>query len=115
MSSWKTVKSAGDMKLDGVAVDAEFRDKTLSAVTLTDTKGQAVRFVLENYAVKAMVPAPAEKKAVHVVTGAVPVLGTPVREECEDKFSADMRKHELESAGVIENAAIAVEEIEIPF
>ena len=113
--NWVSVKNTKEIVLAGISVDAEWRDKTLAAVTLTDVNGSAVRLVLENYAVRALVPAPAEKKQVHVVTGAVPTLGAPIREEFEDAYAATVRKHELEAAGVIDNAEVKVEEVEIPF
>ena len=113
--NWMTVKNTKEIALEGIAIEAEWRDRTLAALTLTDAKGGAIRLVLENYAVKALVPAPAEKKQVHVVTGAVPTLGTPIREEFDDAYAATARKYDLEGAGVIENAAVKVEEIEIPF
>lgn len=110
-----SIKRTDDMKLEGVKIDAEWRDKQLARVTLTDANGKIVHFALENYCVKAYVQAPAEKKKVHVVTGNVPTLGTAIREEYEQDYEAQSRKQELEYANVIENAAVAVEEIEIPF
>lgn len=111
----KTIKNASDMKLDGVTFECEFRDKTLAAVTCTDKSGNLVRFVLENYAVRALVLAPAEKKTVHVVTGTVKVLGSKVREEFEEPYQASDRRAELESADVLDEVAVTVEEVEIPF
>src|SRR3990167_5907649 len=110
-----SIKRTDDLKLEGIKIDAEWRDKELAALTLTDAKGNIVRIATENYTVRAYVTAPVEKKMVYVVTGIVPTLGTPIREEHENDFEAQNRKRELEHAGVIENAATAVEEIEIPF
>lgn len=110
-----SIKRTDDMKLEGVQIEAEWRDKQLARVTLTDANGKIVHFALENYCVRAYVQAPPEKKQAHVVTGAVPTLGTPIREEFDDAYAATVRKHELESAGVIENASVVIEEIEIPF
>ena len=117
-----SIKRTDDLKLEGIKIDAEWRDKALAALTLTDAKGNIVRIATENYTVRAYVTAPVEKKMVYVVkkmvyvvTGIVPTLGTPIREEHENDFEAQNRKRELEHAGVIENAATAVEEIEIPF
>ncbi len=62
-----------------------------------------------------MVPAIPEKKSVHVVKGQVPTLGAPIREEFESAYEATTRRSELESAGVIENAAIGIEDVDIPF
>ena len=110
-----SIKRTADMQLKGVTIDAEWRDKQLARVTLTDADGKRVHFALENYCVRAYVNAPPEKKTAHVVEGVVPTLGTPIREEFDDPFAASNRKHELEMAGAIENAAVVVEEIEIQF
>jgi hypothetical protein len=110
-----SIKRTDDMKLKGITVDAEWRDKQLAAVTLTDADGKIVRFAVTNYTVQAFIGAPPEKKKVHVVSGTVPTLGTPIREEYEQDYEAQSRKQQLEYAGVIENPAVAVEEVEIPF
>ena len=110
-----SIKRTDDMQLKGVTIDAEWRDKQLAAVTLTDGDGKIVRFAVTNYTVQAYISAPPERKKVHVVSGTVPMLGTPIREEFEMPHEADSRKRELEYAGVIENPTIAVEEVEIPF
>lgn len=110
-----SIKKTDDMKLDGIKIDAEWRDKSLAALTLTDASGNVVRIATEAYQCRAYVAAPAEKKKVHVLIGAVPTLATPIREEFDDEYSATIRKHELEGAGVIEHATVAIEEIEIPF
>jgi hypothetical protein len=109
------VKRTEELRLKGVTVDAEWRDKQLATVTLTDADGKIVRFALQHYSILAFVSAPPEKKTVHVVTGTVPTLGTPIREEFETPLEADSRKRELEYAGVIESPSVAVEEVEIPF
>lgn len=111
----KSIKTAADMKLDGVTFDCEFRDKVLAAVTLTDASGNLVRFVLESYSVRALVKAQPEKKKVHVVSGTVKVVGSPVREVFDEAYEATSRRVELESADVIDNLAVNVEEVEIPF
>lgn len=111
----KTIKNAADMKLDGVTFDCEFRDKVLSAVTMTDKSGNLVRFVLENYSVRALVPAPPEKKTVHVVSGKVRVIGTTIREEFEQPYEANSRRSELEQADVCEAITVTTEDVEIPF
>lgn len=110
-----SIKRTDDMQLKGITIDAEWRDKQLARVTLTDAEGKRVHFALENYCVRAYINAPPEKKKVHVVTGTVPTLGTPIREEFDDQFTAKSRADELEMAGVIENPSVKSEEIEIPF
>lgn len=40
---------------------------------------------------------------------------TPVREEFDEAYDASSRKRDLESAGVVENLAVAIEDVEIPF
>lgn len=109
------VKKPADMQLDGITFDCEFRDKTLAAVTLTDASGRLVRFVLENYSVNAYVPAVAEKKKVHVVSGNVRVVGTPIRETFDEAFDAEQRRYELECASVVDGLAVGVEEVEVLF
>lgn len=111
----KTVKKATDMKLEGVSFECEFRDGSLAAVTLTDKSNNLVRFVLENYNVRALVPAPPAKKTVHVVSGKVRAVGTEIREEFDEAYEANSRRSELEQADVCESVAVAVEEVEIPF
>jgi len=111
----KTVKSAADMKLDGVKVDCEFRDGSLAACTLTDASGNLVRFALENYCVKAYVPAPNPKKTVHVVTGKVRGIGTEIREQFDEPYEANSRRSEIEQADVCDAVAVTTEEVEIPF
>ncbi len=109
------VKKASDIVLDGISVDAEFRDGSLHAVTLTDQKGSLVRIALDSYALRALIPAPPEKKKVNVLTGKVAVLGTPIREEFDHQFQAESRRTELESAGIAEGIEIAAEEVLVPF
>lgn len=111
----KTIKNAGELKLDGVTFDCEFRDKTLAAVTLTDKSGNLVRFVLENYSVRALVPAAPEKKTVHVVSAKVRVVGTEIREQFDELYEATSRRSELEQADVCDEVKVATEEIEVPF
>ena len=103
------------MKLDGVSFECEYRDKSLSAVTATDKAGNAIRFVLENYSVRAMVPAAPEKKTVHVVKGKVRALGTEIREEFEQPYEANSRRIEIEQADVCEDITVTTEEVDIPF
>lgn len=110
-----TIKTAADMKLDGVNFDCEWRDKVLSAVTLTDKSGNLVRFVLESYSVRALVPAPVEKKTVHVVSGKVRVVGTEIREQFDEAHEASTRRYELERADVLDEVAVTTEEVLIPF
>ena len=109
------LKSPKDLKLDGIAVDCEFHDGSLASCTLTDSKGQIVKFALDSYCLRAYVPAPPKKKTVHVVSGTVRVAGTPIREEFEEPYQATMRRSELEQADVCDSVAVAVEEVEIPF
>ena len=111
----RTIKSSADMKLDGINIDCEFRDKSLAAVTMTDKSGNLVRFVLENYAVKALVPAPPEKKTVHVVTGVVRGIGTEIREQFDESYEAQSRHVEIQQADVCDRVEVSVEEVEIPF
>ena len=110
-----SVKTASDLKLDGITFDCEFRDKVITAVTLTDKSGNIARFTLDNYNFRALVPAQPEKKKVHVVTGTVRVVGTPIREEFDESYEANGRKSELDQSGVCDDAAVKVEELEIPF
>lgn len=111
----QSVKKASDLKLDGVTFDCEYRDKTLSAVTLTDKSGNLVRFVLENYSVRALVPAPPEKKTVHVVTAKVRSVNAPIREQFDEIHEANERRSELDRADVCEDIAVTQEEVEILF
>ena len=110
-----SIKRTDDMQLKGVTIDAEWRDKQLAAVTLTDGDGKIVRFAVTNYTVQAYISAPPERKKVHVVSGTVPTLGAPIREEFEEPYQATMRRSELEQADVCDSVAVAVEEVEIPF
>ncbi len=112
----QSVKTTADMKLDGISIDAEWRDKSLFAVTLTDSKGNVLRIAKKDYSeMGAFIPAPPQKKTVHVVSGKVRAVGTDVREEFEQPYEANSRRSELEQADVLENIAVTVEEVEIPF
>lgn len=112
----KTIRTTAEMKLDGIAIDAEWRDKSLTAVTFTDSKGNVLRIAKKDYSeMGAFVPAPPEKKTVHVVTGKVRVVGTEIREEFEQPYEATSRKSELEQADVLDNLAVSIEDVEIPF
>ena len=113
--NWTNIKRPADLKLDGIAFDCEFRDKSLAAVTATDKHGNAIRLVLENYSVRALVPAPPEKKTVHVVTGQVRGIGTPIREEFDEPYAANSRRSEIEQADVAEDLTVTKEDVEIPF
>lgn len=110
----KTVRTQADIVLDGVKVDIEKHDNAFQRVTLTDSKGNMVVIAHVGYQMNILVPK-TEKKTVHVLAGTVPTLGAPIREEFENQFDADERKNKLERDGVIENAAIAIEEVDIPF
>ena len=111
----KSIKNAGDLKLDGIAFDCEWRDKTLAAVTMTDKGGNLVRFVLENYSVRALVLAPPEKKTVHVVAGKVRGIGTEIREQFDEPYEANSRRNEIEQADVCESVVVTTEDVDIPF
>lgn len=111
----KRVKATSEIKLDGITVEAEWRDKTLSAILLTDAKGNILRLAVENYTVGVFVAAPPEKKTVHVVSGKVRVLGTDVREEFDEPYEANSRKSELEQSDVCDSVTVTREEIDIPF
>lgn len=108
----KRVKTTKDMHLSGIGIDAEWRDKTLAALTLTDSQGNLLRLVLENYAVGAFVQAPPEKKTVHVVSGIVRGIGVPVREEFDEAYEANSRRNELEQADVLDSVSVKTEEVE---
>lgn len=109
------VKKASDLKLDGIAFDCEFRDKSLAAVTLTDKSGNFVRFTVDSYNFKALVQAPPETKTVHVVSAKVRVLGTPIREEFDEAYEANSRRSELEQSDVCDDVAVKTEDVEISF
>ncbi len=113
--NYQTIKSSADLKLDGITIEAEWRDKVLSALTLSDTKGGVIRVVIENYSVRALIPAKPEKKKMHIVTGNVKTLGTAVREEFQESYEATARRDELADSEVVENLSVAVEEIDVPF
>lgn len=112
----KSIKSSAELKLDGIGIECEFRDKQLSAVTFTDKSGTVVRVALNGYSqMQAYVPAPPEMKTVHVVSAKVRVIGTPIREEFEDTYAANSRRSELEQADVCDEIAVKTEDVEIPF
>lgn len=111
----QSVKKPSDFKLNGIAFDCEYRDKQLAAVTLRDDDGHIVRFALENYSVKAYVPAPPEKKTVHVVSGTVRGIGTTIREEFDDELEATRRHNDIVRADVCADTTITTEEVEVPY
>lgn len=112
----KTVKTVAEMKLEGISIEAEWRDKSLASVTFTDSKGNVLRIAKKDYSeMGAFVPAPPEKKTVHVVTGKVRVVGTEIREQFDEPYEANSRRSELEQADVLDNIAVTAEDIEIPF
>lgn len=112
---FKSVKRAVDLVLDGIGFDCEWRDGSLVAVSMMDAKGNVVRVAMDGYSMHAYVPAPPEKKTVHVVSGTVRVAGTQIREEFDEAHDARSRKSELEQADVCDSVTVAQEEIAIPF
>lgn len=111
----QTVKNSKDLALDGVQIEAEWRDKELVAVTLTDASGHLLKIAKTDYAMRAFVIAPPEKKTVHVISGKVRGIGTEVREQFDDAYSANSRRSEIEQADVLESVEVKTEEVEIPF
>lgn len=109
------IKSTNDIQLAGITVDAEWRDKQLAAITLTDGAGKILRLVVENYTVGAFIAAKPERKTMHVVSGTVRAINTPFREEFEQPYEANSRRSELEQADVLTDLKVATEDIEIPF
>lgn len=109
------IKATADMKLNGISIDAEWRDKSLAAVTLKDESGNLLRLVLENYSVGAYIQAPPQRKTVHVVKGRVRGVGLEVREQFDEVYEANTRKNELDQADVLDELAVTSEEVEIPF
>lgn len=109
------VRSTAELQLEGIVIDAEWRDKKLGAVTFTDKADRFVRLVLENYEVGAFVAAKPEKKTVHVVAGKVRGLGIDVREQFDELYEANARRSELEQTDVMDDVSVTREEVEIPF
>lgn len=113
--NFTAVKNAKDLQLAGVSIDSEWRDKELVSVTITDANGRVVKIAKQDYSLRAYVPAPPEKKTVHVVTGKVRGIGTEVREVFDHAYEANSRRGELEAIDVLVDAAVITEDVEIPF
>lgn len=111
----QTVRNSREMELLGIKIDAEWRDKELVAVTLTDTNGRMLKIAKTDYSMRAFTPAPPEKKTVHVVSGKVRGIGTEIREQFDDSYAANSRRSEIEQADVLEAVNVSTEEVEIPF
>lgn len=115
MLALRYVKDSSELVLDGVKIEPEYWNKGLKSVTFTDAQGRVLKIDVEYSLLRALVPDSPQKKGVFVLTGTVPVLGTPITEAFEYYDEAHKRKSELESANVIENAEIKTGEVEIPF
>lgn len=110
-----TVKRTEQMKLDGIIVDAEWRDGSLFAVTLTDKSGALLKIAKSNYGdMSAYTLAPPKKVKQFVVTGEFGSgAAKTAPESFDDKFEADNRASELRIIGADVNIAEA--EVEVPF
>lgn len=115
MRAFRNAKDSSELLLDGVTIEPVYHNGSLATITFTDAKGRSVKIDEKYGSLVAMVPAEPKTTDVHVLTGTVPVLGTPISETFESEYEACKRQTELERANVIENAEIKAGTVEIPF
>ena len=95
--NYETAKKASDISLDGVSVEFEHRDATLTAVIVRDKAGNELRVTKGgdySAAVTALIPARPKETKVHVVAGKLFGL-TDIREEFKERYEADARLSEI--------------------
>lgn len=95
---FKAVKSADEIKLDGVTIELDKTGDTINGLTITDAKGRLLRIAKRNWSDIALeVPAPPETIKMHIVSG--DLLGLPVREQFAESYEATNRASAIRAAG----------------
>jgi hypothetical protein len=100
---WTTSKAKP--VLDGIVIEIDQTDTSLTAVTFTDASGNKVRIRYESYCMKMEVLAPPEMVKKWELSGTF--KGLAVRELFDDKYSAEDRRNELDSE-------LVIAEVEVP-
>jgi hypothetical protein len=111
-----TVKTANDVKLNGVTVEFEKHDSNLDSVTLTDAAGNVFKIAKTSYSdIGAFIPAPPKMVKKYFVTGEFKGV-TKLADEgpFDGEYEATCRKNEIQKAAdYAENLSIEIVEREV--
>ena len=93
---WVSIKSASDVKLEGIKVDIEQVNNSLSAVIFTDAKGHTCKIVLQSYSMLFVMPEPPKLEDRWLVAGKYD--GDEMRKLFDDEYTAREFKNKMDVA-----------------
>ena len=111
---YESAKVSSDIKLEGIKVEFETHDRSIKYCTLTDGKGNTVRFgnTSSYESLKIFVPEVPKKEKRFILTGDTPV--SKIKEVFEDKYAAGNRKSEIECVfRADQQVELEVKEVEV--
>lgn len=111
---FKSVKSAKDVALAGIAIAIEQVDSSIQSVTFTDVDGRLVRLSLRSYSLQVEIPEPPKMVKRWHVSGTV--LGLPLSLYFKDERGANsaIAKYQIATADPHATVALSAEQVEVP-
>lgn len=108
----KRVTKKSDLVLDGVDIQMEMHDASISSIAFTDKQGHMVK-VFGDYGVKVCVPAPPKTATKYRLSGKFEGL-VSVSEDFDDNYSAQSRLSEFQSKSLAADCGLVISEVEVP-
>lgn len=90
-----SIKSASEIKLEGVTVTLDKVNDCLKGVYIADGSGGMCRIVLDSYSLSAQIPAPPKKEKRYVLRGTIDGIGR-IDRQFEQQWDADQAKRDIE-------------------
>lgn len=107
---WQTIKTAGDISLDGVKAEIEMHNGSVKSIELTDAKGARVKACLDSYSLSVLIPAKPEMKDAALLKGEF--RGLPVKELFDHDYEARDRMREI--TGGHDDGSLTIEKVKVP-
>lgn len=109
--NWETVKTNKDAALDGISIEIDKSESSITAITFTDKSGGTLRVRMDSYTMRAEIPAKPKTEKKWALKGKF--KGLPVDEKFDTAYQAEARRDDLDYG----NKELVVEEVEveIPF
>jgi hypothetical protein len=109
--NWETVKTNKDATLDGIDIEIDKSDSSITSVTFTDKSGGKLRIRMDSYTMRVDIPAKPKTEKKWALKGEF--KGLPVDETFDSEYQANNRRDDIDYG----NKDLVVEEVEveIPF
>jgi hypothetical protein len=109
--NWEMVKASKDAMLDGIEVEIDKTDSSVTSITFTDKSGAKLRARLDSYSLRLEIPAKPKTEKKWALKGEF--KGLPVDEKFDSEYAAQSRRDDLD----YDNKNLLIEEVdvEIPF